>query len=67
VVIPVLNQLCFTVGWLESLNRAGVPDSQIVMLNNGETNGTAEFLVERPGIKPGYGKIKNIQIEKIYG
>lgn len=51
VVIPVFNQLPYTTGCLDSLRRAGVPDSAIVVVNNGSTDGTREFLDRRPEIK----------------
>jgi N-acetylglucosaminyl-diphospho-decaprenol L-rhamnosyltransferase len=51
IVIPVFNQLPFTVNCLESLNADGIPDSKIVVVNNGSTDGTGEFLATRPEIK----------------
>ena len=44
VVIPVLNQLSFTKNCLASLNEAGLADAQIIIVNNGSTDGTREFL-----------------------
>ncbi len=51
VVIPVFNQLHFTQNCVDSLNRAGVADSQIIIVNNGSTDGTREFLDTRPGLR----------------
>jgi N-acetylglucosaminyl-diphospho-decaprenol L-rhamnosyltransferase len=51
IVIPVFNQLAYTQQCLETLNAAGVADSQIVMVNNGSTDGTRAFLEARPGLR----------------
>jgi N-acetylglucosaminyl-diphospho-decaprenol L-rhamnosyltransferase len=51
IVIPVFNQLHYTRQCLDSLNRAGVADGQIIIVNNASTDGTAEFLAVRPGIR----------------
>ncbi len=51
VTIPVFNQLDYTARCVESLNRAGVADSQIVIVNNASTDGTREFLASRPQIR----------------
>ena len=48
ITIPVFNELAYTVQCLESLQRAGIADAQIIMVNNGSTDGTAEFLATRP-------------------
>ncbi len=50
IIIPVFNQLSYTANCVESLNRAGLPDSQIVIVNNASTDGTAEYLAGRPQI-----------------
>ena len=50
VVIPVFNQVSYTANCVESLNRAGIPDSQIVVVNNASTDGTAAYLASRPQI-----------------
>jgi GT2 family glycosyltransferase len=50
IVIPVFNQLHYTRQCLESLRRAGVADSQIIIINNASTDGTTEFLADRPQI-----------------
>ena len=49
--IPVFNQLDYTVQCLASLNRAGVADSEVVVVNNASTDGTREFLAGRPGLR----------------
>jgi len=51
IVIPVFNQLSYTTGCLDSLLRTGVPDSQVVVVNNSSTDGTREFLDSRPELK----------------
>ena len=51
IVIPVFNQLDFTINCLESLNACGIPDSKIIIVNNGSTDGTREFLSARSGIR----------------
>jgi GT2 family glycosyltransferase len=50
-VIPVFNQLDYTLRCLESLNRAGVPDAAIVLVDNGSTDGTWESLAKRPNLR----------------
>jgi GT2 family glycosyltransferase len=50
IVIPVLNQLSYTANCLQFLNRAGILDSQIVVVNNASTDGTADFLAARQQI-----------------
>ncbi len=50
VVIPVFNQLSYTANCVESLNRAGIADEQITIVNNASTDGTAEYLASRPQI-----------------
>jgi GT2 family glycosyltransferase len=51
IVIPVFNQLHYTRQCVDSLNRAGVADTQIIVINNASTDGTAEFLSTRPQIQ----------------
>lgn len=51
IVIPVYNELPYTVNCLESMGKAGISDSQIVVVNNGSTDGTTEFLAGRPQIR----------------
>jgi GT2 family glycosyltransferase len=46
-VIPVFNQVHYTVQCLESLNRNGVADGRIVVVDNASTDGTAAFLAGR--------------------
>lgn len=50
-VIPVFNQLHYTQQCLDSLNRDGVPDSRLVLVDNASTDGTRQFLASRPGIR----------------
>jgi GT2 family glycosyltransferase len=51
IVIPVFNQLHYTQACVDSLNRAGVTDAQIIIVNNASTDGTREFLATRPEIR----------------
>ena len=51
IVIPVFNQLHYTRQCLDSLNACGYPDSMIVVVNNASTDGTREFLSNRPGLR----------------
>jgi glycosyltransferase involved in cell wall biosynthesis len=51
IVIPVFNQLHYTRQCLDSLNAAGCADGMIVVVNNASTDGTAEFLARRPGLR----------------
>src|SRR6266852_2052379 len=51
IAIPVFNQLQYTAGCLDSLRDSGVPDEAIVVVNNGSTDGTREFLGRRAGIE----------------
>jgi GT2 family glycosyltransferase len=50
VVIPVFNQLHYTKQCVDTLNRAGVADAQIIIINNASTDGTREFLASHPDI-----------------
>lgn len=50
IVIPVFNQLHYTKGCLESLWKTTPKDVQIVVVNNGSTDGTKEFLAGLSGI-----------------
>lgn len=51
IVIPVFNQLHYTRQCVDTLNRAGVADDQIIIINNASTDGTAEFLAAHPQIQ----------------
>jgi GT2 family glycosyltransferase len=51
VVIPVFNQLDYTTACLESLNQVGVVDRDIIVIDNGSTDGTPGFLAGRPGLR----------------
>jgi len=51
LTIPVFNQLHYTSQCLESLNLAGIADSQIVIVNNASSDGTGEFLRQRPRLR----------------
>lgn len=47
VVIPVCNQLDFTKACLDSLRAGSVHDFEIVVVDNGSTDGTPEYLNQR--------------------
>ena len=51
IVVPVFNQLAYTKRCLDSLRNAGLPDSRILVINNGSTDGTRDFLTGRPELK----------------
>ena len=46
IVIPVLNQLHYTKGCLESLWKTVPADVKIIVINNGSTDGTADYLAK---------------------
>jgi N-acetylglucosaminyl-diphospho-decaprenol L-rhamnosyltransferase len=50
VVIPVFNQLHYTQGCLEGLRRTVPAETKIVIVNNGSTDGTSDFLRQQQGI-----------------
>ncbi len=50
IVIPVLDQLAYTKICLESLCATGDRASEIVVINNGSSDGTAEYLASCPEI-----------------
>ena len=49
-VIPVYNQLDYTRQCLDSLNRDGVLERNVVVVDNGSADGTREFLATRPDL-----------------
>jgi GT2 family glycosyltransferase len=51
IVIPVFNQLAHTQECLKSLNTSGCPDTMIVVVNNNSTDGTVEYLAQRPQLR----------------
>ncbi len=51
VVIPVLNQVQYTQSCLDGLRGDGVADTQIVIVDNGSTDKTAEFLATHPDVR----------------
>jgi N-acetylglucosaminyl-diphospho-decaprenol L-rhamnosyltransferase len=44
IIIPVFNQLAYTHACLESLRRYTHPGAQVMVINNGSTDGTAHYL-----------------------
>lgn len=50
VVIPVLNQLPYTRQCIDSLLAAGIPESALLIIDNGSSDDTPQYLHERPGL-----------------
>jgi GT2 family glycosyltransferase len=51
VVIPVLNQLHYTKQCVHALLDHGVDASSLLIINNGSTDGTADWLASKPRIR----------------
>src|SRR5215475_12506004 len=51
IIIPVFNEVDYTARCLESLESVGVADRQIVVVNNGSTDGTDTLLAARPNLR----------------
>ena len=51
VVIPVFNQAHYTETCLAGLNAAGIPDGQIVVVDNASTDDTPACLAARPALQ----------------
>jgi N-acetylglucosaminyl-diphospho-decaprenol L-rhamnosyltransferase len=51
IIIPVLNQVHYTRTCLENLSADGITDAQILVVDNGSTDETAEFLATRPDVR----------------
>ncbi|MEI8324419.1 MAG: glycosyltransferase family 2 protein [Betaproteobacteria bacterium] len=51
VVIPVLNQLHYTRQCIDSLLANGVPTTSILVIDNGSTDETPQWLASRPDIR----------------
>ncbi|MBC8055442.1 MAG: glycosyltransferase family 2 protein [Rhizobiales bacterium] len=51
IVIPVLNQLQFTRQCVESLLRHGIDPASVLVIDNGSTDDTAEWLASMPQIR----------------
>lgn len=51
IVIPVLNQLDFTRQCLDSLFRHGYASTDIIVIDNGSADGTAEYLASQKSIR----------------
>ena len=51
VVIPVLNQLHYTQQCVHSLMAHGVPAASLLVIDNGSTDDTPEWLAAQPGIR----------------
>lgn len=49
IVVPVYNQLAFTKGCLDSIQKYSEP-SEIIIIDNGSSDGTQEFLASHPDI-----------------
>ena len=50
IVIPLFNQLQYTKICLESLQSHGVCGARILLINNGSTDGTREYLTSCQGV-----------------
>lgn len=50
VVIPVLNQLAYTRQCVESLIASGTPASALLVIDNGSTDETPQWLASRPDV-----------------
>ena len=50
IVIPVLNQLHYTRQCVDSLLAVGAPLESLLVINNGSTDETAEYLSANPQI-----------------
>ena len=51
VVVLAYDQLDYTRNLLDSLRQSGIPDPSVVVVNNGSTDGTGEFLAGRPELR----------------
>jgi GT2 family glycosyltransferase len=51
VVIPVLDQLAYTRQCVESLQAEGVPPEAILVIDNGSTDDTPQWLAGQPGLR----------------
>lgn len=51
VIIPVCNQLNYTRTCLETLRQDGIENGQIIVIDNGSTDGTADYLRMFPELK----------------
>jgi N-acetylglucosaminyl-diphospho-decaprenol L-rhamnosyltransferase len=50
IVIAVYNQACYTRTCLDSLDKAGISNSRIIVVDNASTDETPELLASRPQI-----------------
>ena len=50
VVIPALNQLHYTQQCIESLLASGVPAQSLLVIDNGSSDDTPDWLASRPDI-----------------
>jgi len=50
VVIPVLNQLHYTQQCVESLIAGGTPAEAILVIDNGSSDATPQWLASRPDL-----------------
>jgi N-acetylglucosaminyl-diphospho-decaprenol L-rhamnosyltransferase len=51
VVVLAYNQLEYTRNLLDSLRSSGIADANVIVVDNGSTDGTGEFLAARPELK----------------
>ena len=51
IIVPLYNQLAYTKGCLEGLRRTVQPDTEIILIDNASSDGTAEFLATLSGVQ----------------
>ncbi|HXT40998.1 MAG TPA: glycosyltransferase family 2 protein [Candidatus Angelobacter sp.] len=51
IIIPVFNQLSYTRKCLESLRATGYDQNSTIVIDNGSTDGTADYLLTYPSLK----------------
>jgi len=51
IIVPLYNQLAYTKGCLEGLRRTVQPDTEIILVDNASSDGTADFLTTLTGVQ----------------
>jgi len=51
IIVPLYNQLAYTKGCLEGLRRTVQPDTEVILVDNASSDGTAEFLTTLTGVQ----------------
>jgi GT2 family glycosyltransferase len=57
IVIPVLNQLHYTKQCVDSLLANGVPAESVLVIDNGSTDDTAQWLASRPEVPSVHNRV----------